>query len=61
MRDVVGSIFFRYVLKYLVAALIVEVDVDIGHVHALRIKEALEKEVVPDRVQLGDVEAVCYD
>ncbi|MNT27983.1 hypothetical protein D3C72_1636380 [compost metagenome] len=35
-----------------------EVHVKVGHGHALRVQEALEQQVVVDRVQVGDLEHV---
>ena len=43
------------------AALVAEVHVDIGHAHPLGIEEALKGEVVLNGVQLGDVQAVGHD
>ena len=60
MGDVVGAVEVLYVLYYAVAALIVEVHVDIRHGDAFGIEEALEEEVVLHRVQVGDAEAVGY-
>ena len=37
-----------------------EVDVDVGHRHALGVEEALEEQPVGQRVDLGDVEAVGH-
>ena len=58
--DVVGAVEVLYVLYHAVAALIVEVHIDIRHGDSLGVEEALEEEVVLDRVQVGDAEAVGY-
>ena len=60
MGDVVGAVEVLHVLYHAVAALIVEVHVDIRHGDSFRIQEALEEEVVLDRVQIGDAEAVGH-
>ena len=60
MRYLLLSIFFLDVLEYAVAAVIVEVDVDIGHVDTVRVQESLEEEVILDRVYIGDLQAVSY-
>ncbi len=49
------------VVDHLAAAVDAEVHVDIGHADALRVQEALEKEAVFDRVDVGDVQAVADD
>ena len=59
MRNLLLSVFFLDVLEYAVAAVIVKVDVDIGHVDSVRVEESLEEEVVLDRVDVGDLQAVC--
>ena len=46
------------VLDHLAAPMVVEVDVDVRHRHALGIQEALEDEPVPQRVDVGDPERV---
>ena len=58
--DVVRAVEVLHVLYHAVAALIVEVHVDIRHADSLRVEEALEEEVVLDRVQIGDSEAVGH-
>ena len=47
------------VLDHLLAALVLEVDVDIGRFVALGADESLEQEIQPVRVDRGDVEAVA--
>jgi hypothetical protein len=49
------------VADHLVAAPHAEVDVDVGHRHLLGIQEALEDDVVLDRIDAGDAEAVGDD
>src|SRR5215203_5394266 len=50
-----------HVVDHALAALDSEVDVDVGHRLAAGIEEALEEEPVPDRVEVGDPEAVGGD
>ncbi len=49
------------VLDDLAATLILEVDVDIGHLHALGREESLEHEAVGHRVKVGDAHGVGHD
>ncbi|SIJ37769.1 Uncharacterised protein [Mycobacteroides abscessus subsp. abscessus] len=46
------------VLDDLPAATIVEVDVEVGHGHTVRVEEALEEESVLERVEIGDAHRV---
>src|SRR5580658_6065179 len=39
---------------------IIEVDVDVRHLHALAVEEALEDESVLERLDVGDVEHVAH-
>ena len=50
--------FLRHVLDDLSAAVHAEVDVDIGHGDALRVEEALEEELVLERIDVGDLHDV---
>ena len=59
-RRVIGAVAFVEVLDHLLAAVDVEVDVDVGQRPRL-VDEALEEELVRDRVDLGDAEAVGHD
>lgn len=46
------------VAHHLTAATIVEVDIDIGHRHALGVEKPLEQQTVRDRVDVGDAHRV---
>ena len=58
LRDVRLAVLLLHVLDDLAAPEVVEVDVDIGHRHALGVQEALEDEPVRQRVDVGDVQRV---
>ena len=58
LRDVRAAVLARDVFDDLAAAALAEVDVDVGQRHALGIEEALEDQVVLDRVDVGDPQAV---
>ena len=49
LPDVVLAVLAGDVLDDLVAAVLAEVDVEVGHRHALGVEEALEEQVVRDR------------
>ena len=55
---VVAAVMFVDVLDHLLAPLVLEIDVDVGRLAALRRDEALEQEVAIARVDVGDAEAV---
>ena len=58
LRDSVAPVLLGDVVDHAVAAADGEVDVGVGHRLAARVEEALEEQVVADRVDVGDVEAV---
>ncbi len=45
----------------LVPAPVAEIDVEIGHGHALGVEEALEEQAVLQRIDVGDLEAVGHE
>ena len=47
-------------MDHLGAAAVVEVHVEVGHGHAVRVEEALEDQPVRERVQLGDAHGVRH-
>ena len=49
------------VADHLVAAALVEVHVDVGHLDALGVQEPLEQQAVAERVEVGDPQAVRHD
>ena len=57
LRHVVAAVLLRDVLDDLAPARLAEVDVDVGGADALLVQEALEDEVVLDRVDVGDAQA----
>ena len=58
LRDAVAAVLLAHVVDDALAALDGEVDVDVGHRLAARVEEPLEQQVVADRVDVGDLEAV---
>ena len=40
---------------------LLEVDVDIGHLHTFGRKEAFEHEAVRQRIEVGDAHGICHD
>ena len=58
LRDVRAAVLARDVLDDLAAAALAEVDVDIRQRHALGIQESFEDQVVGDRIDVGDPQAV---
>ena len=60
LRDVVGAVALGRVADHLAAVAGVEVHVDVGHRLATRVQHALEQQVVLDRVDAGDAQAVRH-
>ena len=58
LADVVLAVLLGDVLDDLVAPVHAEVDVEVGHRHALGVQEALEQQVVRDRIDVGDAQRV---
>jgi len=56
--DAILAVLLAHVADHLVAALVAEVDVDVGHRAPTGIQEALEEQVVRQRVEVGDAERV---
>ena len=58
LGDAVAAVLLGHVVDHALAAGDGEVDVDVGHLLAARVQEPLEQQVVADRVEVGDLEAV---
>ena len=58
--DLLLAVLLRHPVEHAAAAVVVEVDVDIGQRDAVRIEETLEQQVVGDRVDLRDAQAVGH-
>ena len=58
LGDVLLAVLLDHVAHDLVPARVGEVDVDVGRLDALGVEEALEEQVVADRVGVGDLQAV---
>ena len=54
LRHLIAAVFALHVADHLVAAILAEVDVEVGHRHAVGIEEALEQQREAQRVDVGD-------
>ena len=61
LRNVVFAIHIFDVVDNLFTSALLEVDVDIGHLHTFRREEAFEHEAVRQRIEVGDAHGVCHD
>ena len=61
LRDRVLAVLLGHVADHALAAAHREVHVDVGHRHALGVEEPLEHQVVAQRVDIGDPQAVGDD
>ena len=59
LGDIVAAVFLGDVIDELAAAAHAEIDVDIGHGNALGIEEALEEQIVLERIDVGDAQRVA--
>ena len=60
LRHLVLPVFVDHILDDAVTALVVEVDIDIGQRHTLRIEETLKQQVVLDGIDVGDAQAIGH-
>ena len=58
LGDLVAAVALLHVVDHLAAPVLAEVDVEVGHRHALRIEEALEQQAEPDRIEIGDGQGI---
>ncbi len=61
LGDVVLAVLAPDVGDDLLASAVLEVDVDVGHRHPVRVEEPLERELVEDRVDRRDPQRVGHD
>ena len=54
LRDAVAAVFLLDVADHLVAPVLAEIDVEIGHRHPLGVEEPLEQQPEAQRVEIGD-------
>ena len=58
LRDAIAAVALLHIADDLVAAVLAEVDVEVGHRHALGIEEALEQQPETHGVEVGDGERI---
>ena len=56
LRHAVVPVLIRHVADHLVAAVLAEVDVEVGHRYALGVQEALKQQPEAQRIEVGDGE-----
>ncbi len=54
LGDPVAAVFLLDIADHLVAPVLAEIDVEIGHRHALGVEEPLEQEAEAQRIEVGD-------
>ena len=59
LRDALLAVFLADVFDHFAAPAHAEVDVDIGHRDALGVQEALEEQIVLQRIDVGDVQRIA--
>ena len=58
LADAIPAVLVGDVADHLFTAVVGEVHVNVGHAHALRVQEALEEQVIADRIDVGDAQHV---
>ena len=58
LRDLIAAVALLHVSDDFVAAVLAEVDVEVGHRHAFRIEKALEQQAEAHRIEVGDGERI---
>ncbi len=54
LRDLLAAVFLLHVADHLVAAVLTEIDVEVGHRHAFGVQEPLEQQREAQRIDIGD-------
>ena len=58
LRYGVSTVCFRNIIDHFIPAIHTEIDIKIGHRNPLRIQKSLKKEIVFDRIQVGNFERI---
>ena len=58
LRDAITAVFLLHIIDHFVAPILAEIDVEVGHRHALGIKKALEQKAEADRIEIGNGERI---
>src|SRR5262249_44658308 len=61
LSDAIAAVLLGTVIDHALTSVDREIDVHVRHRFAARVEEPLEEEVVLDRVDVGDLEAVRYE
>src|SRR5690606_4003667 len=57
----VVPVLLGHIANHFAAATVVEVNVEVGHRHAIRVQESFKDETVLERVYVSDPHGVCRD
>ena len=57
---VLVTVLIHYPAQHLASAVVIEVGIDIRQVHTVWVQETLKQQVVLQRVDLGDSQAICH-
>ncbi|OQA40263.1 MAG: hypothetical protein BWY50_02042 [Spirochaetes bacterium ADurb.Bin315] len=55
LRNAIDPVFFRNVVDHFSSSLEAEIDIEVRHAYPFGVEEALEEQVVFDRIDVGDV------
>ena len=60
LGDLALAVLLLDVVDHLAAPVLAEIDIEVRHRHAIRIEEALEQQVVAQRVEVGDGQRIGH-
>ena len=60
LSDLISTVFFYYIINYFLPSFIIEVSINIGHRLTVGIKEPFEEQVIFNRIDIGDTNAIGY-
>ncbi len=60
LRHRLMAVAVLHILDHTVTAILTKVDIEVRHRHPFRVEEALEQQVIFQRVEIGNRQAVCH-
>jgi hypothetical protein len=61
LRDAVPAVFLLDIADHLIAPVLAEIDVEVGHRHAFGIEEALEQQIEAQGIEIGDRQRISHE
>ncbi len=61
LRHMICAVLFHHVVNHFTAAILAEIHIDIRHADPLRVQEAFKHQIVFDRIQIRNIQAIGDD